>query len=241
MHTQLKQIVARLRLLTAPLTYNQDGLATQHNCDFIRDTRFIEAYAQGKSTGSWGKSEIHWRAYICCWAADRARTREGDFVECGVNRGGLARTVMQYVDFKSLDKRFYLLDTFSGLVEKYITAEERQAGIQPGGYEECYDAVRETFRDLANVVVIRGAVPDTLPLVPSEKISYLSIDMNCAEPEIAAAEYFWDRLVSGAILIVDDYGWAGHGTQKRAFDDFARRRNVQVLSLPTGQGLVFRH
>ena len=240
MKTFLKRIAARLRLVYGPLTYNQDGLATVHNCDFMRDPRFMEAYAQGKNTGSWGNAEIHWRAYIACWAADQAKNLEGDFVECGVNRGGLAQTVMCYINFKTLDKRFYLLDTFCGLSEKYITEEERRNGIKPGGYQECYDVVRKILKDYHNVVIIRGTVPDTLPQVRSEHVCYLALDMNCAKPEIAAAEYFWEKLVSGAVIVLDDYGWARHGVQKRAFDSFALKRGVQVLSLPTGQGLILK-
>ena len=64
--------------------------------------------------------------------------------------------------------------------------------------------------------------------------------MNCAVPEIAAAEYFWDKLVSGAVIVLDDYGWVCHIEQKLAFDEFASRKNVQVLVLPTGQGLIFK-
>lgn len=225
-----------------PLTYNQDGLATRLNCDFMKDEKFITAYKLGKNTGSWGSFDIHWRAYICCWAANRAKNIQGDFVECGVNKGGLALTVMTYVDFKNLSKRFYLLDTFGGLADKYISDDEKKSGIDRENYkyEKCYDFVKETFKEFSNVEIIKGPVPDTLPLVKAEKISYLSIDMNCALPEIAAAEFFWDKLTSGAIMILDDYGCPGHIMQKKAFDKFAVEKYVQVLSLPTGQGLIFK-
>jgi len=68
----------------------------------------------------------------------------------------------------------------------------------------------------------------------------LHIDMNCTLPEIAAAEYFWDRLVSGAAMLLDDYGHGGHEEQKYAFDGFAKRKGVEILSLPTGQGLIIK-
>jgi len=84
-------------------------------------------------------------------------------------------------------------------------------------------------------------VPETLPQVCADKICYLSLDMNCAEPEIAAAEYFWPRLESGAVIVLDDYGYSDeYLRQKRAFDEFARAKEVQVLLLPTGQGLIFK-
>src|SRR5262249_43682694 len=63
---------------------------------------------------------------------------------------------------------------------------------------------------------------------------------NNAAPEIAAAEHFWDRLVSGGIVVLDDYGWTKHINQKHAFDEFANARGVKVLGLPTGQGLIIK-
>jgi O-methyltransferase len=230
-------------LVQGPLTYNQDGLATRHNCDFMHDKLFQESYSYGKSTGSWngswGEADIQWRAYVACWAANKAKNLEGDFVECGVNRGGLARTIIHYVNFNDLGKKFYLLDTFQGLSEKYITEKEKARGRKPGGYEECYDAVKETFREF-NVEIIKGMVPDTLVQVKADKVCYLSIDMNCVMPEVAAVEFFWDKLVSGGVVVLDDYGWPGHIEQKVGLDKVAAERSVQVLALPTGQGLIFK-
>lgn len=228
------------RPLYGKATYNQDGLATAHNADFMREPRFASAYEAGKATGSWTFGDLHWRAYVVCWAAERGATLAGDFVECGVNRGGYALTVINYVNFENLPKKFYLLDTFEGLVERCISPEEKARGVRVGEYEPCYDAVVRTFSPYANVEIIKGAVPDTLPLVKTDQIAFLSIDMNIRDPEIAAAEYFWDTLVSGAVMVLDDYGWRKHLEQKLAFDEFARKRGAQVLALPTGQGLVFK-
>jgi hypothetical protein len=70
------------------------------------------------------------------------------------------------------------------------------------------------------------------------------LDLNVAAPERAAVEFFWDKLVTGGIVLSDDYGHSreGHGyyAQKLALDDFARSRNVEVLSLPTGHGMILK-
>jgi hypothetical protein len=223
-----------------PLTYSQDGLASIHNCDCLKDNKFLRAYNAGKSTGSWGDLDIHWRAYIACWAANKAKYLEGDFVECGVNKGGLALAVMEYINFKGLSKTFYLLDTFCGLSGDYITAEEDKIGRKSGGYADCFEEVKKTFKGFKNVEIIRGTVPDTLSFVNVSKVSYLSLDINCAMPEIAAANFFWDKLVSSGVIVLDDYGWNACLPQKKAFDEFAAAKNVQILQLPTGQGLIFK-
>jgi hypothetical protein len=166
---------------------------------------------------------------------------DGDFVECGVNRGGLARSLIDFVEFEKSKKTFYLLDTFCGLVDSLITPAEKKLGKKPGGFVDCYDEVCNTFKQFPNVVIIRGVVPETLPLVKAERVAFLSIDMNCAEPEIAAGEFFWDKLVPGAIIVLDDYSDFNFIEQKHAWDRFARTHDTMVLNLPTGQGLIVKH
>ncbi len=236
-----------LRMLKNPepyfiesVTYKQDGLITVHNCDFLNDEDFKRAYRAGEELNSWSNSPIHWRVHVVLWAAARAVALDGDLVECGVNRGGFSRAIIEYINFAQItDKKFYLLDTFEGLADEYISDEER-ANIADYEYEDCYDEVKKTFEKFENVVIIKGVVPETLSQVKAEKISFLSIDMNCVAPEIAAAEFFWDKLTSGAAIVLDDYGWAKHIVQKRAFDEFAKRKDVKILSLPTGQGLILK-
>ena len=172
------------------------------------------------------------------WAAERALGLAGDFVECGVNRGGNAKTAMHYLNFQAVPKRFYLLDTFCGFPEAQRAAA---ASCDRDRYVDCYADVVQTFCPYPNAVIVRGAIPGTLRQVPAEQVAFLSIDMNCAEPEIAAAEFFWDRLVPGAVIVLDDYAcgpW--YLRQKQAFDAFALARGLRVLPLPTGQGLIFK-
>lgn len=233
----------RVPLATMP-SYAGDSLVSWHNPEFLNDPVFIRAYEAGVARKSWDlRADIRWRFHVLLWAAWRAAHMEGDFVECGVNRGGFSRAIIDYLDFGKLDKQFYLMDTFDGLVEEYITSEERSLGITRENfslYADSFPDVREAFQPFPNVRIIRGPIPDTLPQVSPERICYLSIDMNSVVPEIAAAEYFWGKLVSGGIIILDDYGHHQHVMQKHAFDEFAAIRNVQVLMLPTGQGLIFK-
>ena len=83
-------------------------------------------------------------------------------------------------------------------------------------------------------------IPETLKECKAEKICYLSIDMNVVAPEIAAANFFWDKLVSGGVMILDDDGFPAHIEQKIAFDKFAAEKGVQILYLPTAQGIIFK-
>ena len=102
-----------------------------------------------------------------------------------------------------------------------------------------HDQVKKTFEG-DNVEIIKGAVPDTLKQVNCRQVCFLSIDMNCVQPELAALDFFWDKLVSGGMIILDDYGYPGCIEQKNAHDSFTKTKGVMVLSLPTCQGLIIK-
>jgi hypothetical protein len=205
----------------------------------MKDERFITCYNSAVDAGLAICDKIHWRVHTLCWAALRGKELEGDFIECGVNRGFCSKVVMDYVGFKQLPKTFFLMDTYEGLSAKYSTEYELKAN-KWNKYEPCYEEVKNTFKDYTNVKIIRGTIPDTLQEVTSEKIAYLSLDMNSVIPEIAAAEYFWNKLVPGAAIVLDDYGFVGLEEQKYAFNEFAKRKGIPILCLPTGQGLIIK-
>ena len=117
------------------LTYNTDGLATSNNCDFINEPRFAKAYEAAKATNPWPDFTLMWRIHIVCWLAENVRHLEGDFVECGVNTGAYARAIIEYINFNSTGKTFFLLDTFQGLDPAYVTEEEKRSEERRVGKE----------------------------------------------------------------------------------------------------------
>jgi hypothetical protein len=224
-----------------PLTYVKDGVATSNNSDFLQDERFKKAYALAAQTSPWKGFEMQWRTFIVCTLAEMVKHLPGDFVECGVNTGAYSRAVIEYIDFQKTGKTFYLLDTYGGLVPSQVTDAEREAGVDAylGSYTNVYEQVVKTFSPF-KTRIIKGPVPDTLAQCDANEICYLSIDMNVVAPEIAAINFFWDKVVSGGVIILDDYGFPAHIEQKKAFDQFALEKGVSILYIPTGQGIIIK-
>jgi hypothetical protein len=83
-------------------------------------------------------------------------------------------------------------------------------------------------------------VPDVLPAAGIEKVAFLHIDMNCAYPERAALEYFWDLLSPNAMVLLDDYAYFGHDSQRKTIDEAVASLRTEILALPTGQGLIIK-
>lgn len=124
--------------------------------------------------------------------------------------------ITHYIDFARLPKTFYLLDTFEGIDASLLSSEEAAGDVKAlnsvcyrtGVAANAVASVQQTFADFPNVKLIKGSVPQSLSSVPATKVAYLSIDMNNATPEIAAAEFFWPKMVSGGIIVLDDYAYS---------------------------------
>lgn len=235
--------------------YDQDGLRSIHNHEFMLDTSFQEAYKRGVYAQGCMKQEPggpeyhwHWRVYIGLWAAFSAIKLEGDFVECGVNKGFLSSCIMMYLNWDSIGKTFYLMDTFRGLDERFVSDAERKAGVlgtskkwlESGFYVSGVESVKSNFSEWKNVRIIEGSIPETLKECKSEKVAFLHLDMNCSPPEVAALDYFWARLVPGAFILMDDYAYHGYRNQKLEMDAFVNKKGLMIASLPTGQGLLIK-
>jgi hypothetical protein len=203
----------------------------------MKDPRFLASRDAAIREGAVVWRQNDWRIYVACWAGQQGVPIEGDFVECGVEKGMLSRTIMEYVGFKALDKKFYLIDTYRGMDERFLSPSER---TRDNYYPDSYELVKRSFAPFPNAVVVRGAVPEVLDELRVNKVAYLSIDMNAVIPEIAAAEFFWDKMSPGAVMLLDDYGNGGREEQRDAFDEFAKRKRVPILSLPTCQGLIVK-
>jgi O-methyltransferase len=216
-------------------TFAGDMLITFHrNMGFYEDARFMEAFNAEASNDQ--EKSLVWRLHVLCWCARNCLRREGDFVECGVYRGFSTAVAARVLDFGASGKQWFLYDTFSGIPGDQLDPDLPSPPIYsaPGLYESCV----ERFARYPNVHVIRGRVPEALRERAPAKVAFLHLDMNSAAAEVAALEFFAERLAPGAMIVLDDYGWRGYRAQKLAEDPFFAARGWPVLELPTGQGLV---
>lgn len=227
--------------------YSADGLCVWgKNPSFLKDEQFQKAYQVAVNSGHQFANQdnfhIEWRVHVVLWAARQALKLEGDFVECGVNTGIFALAIANYCNFASVDKKFFLFDTYCGTPEEQMSESEREKCVKDNQlyYPDCYELAKNNFAPYPNLLPIRGRVPEVLPSQDIGKVAYLSIDMNVAAAESAALEYFWDKLVPGAPVVLDDYAWKSCELQHESHNEFARSRNVPILTLPTGQGLIIK-
>jgi hypothetical protein len=246
----VKELAARagFQIMNVRAQYGQDGLFTFHNDHFRSEPAFRAAYARGVKASAGFDPEFEWRVHVALWAARTALRADGDYVECGVNAGFMSSAIMQALEWNTAGRRFYLIDTFAGPVltqySKEEVAKDRRAiaeqTIAKGAYVTDLERIRANFSEWKDAVVVQGAVPEVLGTVQFGRVAFLHIDMNCALPEREALEFFWDRLTPGAVVLFDDFAYAGYEVQRQALAEVARARGYEILSIPTGQGLLIR-
>ncbi|SIO58966.1 Macrocin-O-methyltransferase (TylF) [Burkholderia sp. GAS332] len=227
--------------------YEFDGLFSTHNHDFMDSPAFKDAYDRGVAASS-ADYQWYWRVHIGLWAARSAARLEGDFVECGVNRGFLSSAIMHALNWDSTGRMFYLLDTFMGLDERYVSDLEKEGGVleknkkelENGFYTNNLPLVEQNFAEWRNKKIVAGSIPETLGEIQSSAIAFLHIDLNCSPPEVAAIESMWARIPTGGIVLLDDYAYYGYQPQKEGMDIWAAANEVPIASLPTGQGLIVK-
>ena len=164
----------------------------------------------------------------------------GDFVECGVFKGGsammMAYAMQEFDMYNKNDKKLWLYDTFEGMANpsKYDENIFNQKAI----LELKKIKKRENIKDIwayssldyvdqnilktgimkKNVNYIKGLVEKTLLELKPNKISLLRLDTDFYESTKIELETLYPLLEKGGILILDDYGhWKGC---KKAVDEF---------------------
>lgn len=164
-------------------------------------------------------------------------------MEFGVHTGLLSTTACHYLSFDKQPRKFWLFDTYEGIPEHSSPEDEKKRAAKHNAMIYRHDVFEHTKRNFApfpNALLVKGELPGSIENSHIEKVAYLSIDLNSAFFEKASVERIWDRVVEGAYIVLDDYGWRGHENQYEMWNAFAAKHGQSIVTLPTGQGLMVK-
>lgn len=232
---EIFSIRSRERVLTKSFSnFWGDNLASRRFIGIYQDPKFKTS--KNKALENIPKNlkkniiynNIDWRFHIVNWAANHCKSLEGDFVEFGVYYGFLARSMCHYIDFETLNKSFYLFDTWGddNASEKYKN--------------DIFSEVKKRFINYQNVFFHRGLLPGTLKkLSKLERISYMSLDLNDGKIEREILEFTYSKIVKGGIVYIDDYGW-NYPELRKEINDFLIDKNETLLHFPNGSTILIK-
>ena len=175
-----------------------------------------------------------------CKQLDETRNLEGVIVECGVWKGGMTCGAAKFCNDNKIARQFYAFDSYEGFPEptdKDIIAFTNEPALELENWGmkrapvklETLDCLFECM-NLLNIqkemiVPVKGWFKDTVTGF-AKQIVILRLDGDWYESTKVCIENLYDNVVSGGVVILDDYGyWKGC---KEATDDFLRSRNITV-------------
>ena len=168
---------------------------------------------------------------------------KGDFVECGVYKGGSMMAVALTLLTEGINNRdLYLFDTFEGMPApgkedidlwgrpaSEVFHKKRISDVSStwmnSSLAEVKQAMASTGYPAERMHFIKGLVENTIPEKAPELISLLRLDTDWYKSTIHEMVHLYPRLSSGGIVIVDDYGHFS-GAKKAVDEYFQTKRNT---------------
>lgn len=226
---ELQSLFGRWRQQTSNVFAADDTILFGRAQSYWTDPVFMAAFRA--SNPDTREMSLVWRKYTLYWAARQVQSLSGDFVEAGCHKGASPRVICNALDFKSMDRTYWLYDAFDD-ADPQAATPDMSVGLEAD--------VRARFADTPNVRIVAGRVPGSFAQGEPQQVALLHIDMNNEAAETATLAHFWDRMPTGGIVLFDDYGWGAYWNQKQAHDRFAAAHGRMILEMATGQGLLIK-
>lgn len=169
----------------------------------------------------------------------------GDFVECGVWKGGSSMVAaFTFLTMGESNRRLWLYDTYAGMTEPDERDIKTYDGVSASTFwgpsqqdkvnlwnysplEEVKSNLRRTNYPQDHITFVKGRVEDTIPSVVPDSISVLRLDTDLYESTYHELCHLFPLLSDGGVLIIDDYGtWEG---AKQATDQYFAENNISML------------
>ena len=174
---------------------------------------------------------------------------EGDFVECGVWRGGSVMALALHLQQRSAaTRRLWLYDTYEGMTAPTEADVEATTGVTAkellestevadgnnvwcvAGIEDVRANITSTGYPMDQVEFVEGDVALTLRESVPETIALLRLDTDWYESTKVGLETLYPRVSPGGVVILDDYGhWQG---ARKAVDDYFDQQGFRPLMHP---------
>ena len=169
---------------------------------------------------------------------------KGDFVECGVWRGGAsiyAKAVLSVLG--ATDRKVWLADSFEGLPVQSEEDKEDPALVGHSYLAVSMEEVKDNFGRFGllddRVQFLKGWFCDTLKASPISQVAVLELDGDYYSSTMDGLDGLYDRVSQGGYIIIDDYH--DFVSCRKAVTEFLRSREiVPELKSIDGHGVFWR-
>lgn len=160
---------------------------------------------------------------------------KGECAECGCWRGlssFLICSTPQRRDASFRGSGYHIFDSFQGLSEP--TPEDGGTG-HASTFSASLDDVRRNLARFPDITFHPGRIPESFAGLPERRYRFVHVDVDLFEPTDGAVRYFVPRLVSGGLLICDDYDWPG---ARKAIEDYCAAKGISFSTTDSNQAVI---
>lgn len=167
----------------------------------------------------------------------------GDFVECGVWKGGSSMLIAKTLQkFGVNDRMIWMYDTYEGMIEPGSEDKDSSGEMAHDTWKKlqtengwCVSSLEEVKANMLTteyptklLQYVKGKVEETIPqFKPQSDISLLRLDTDWYESTKHELEHLYPQLVYQGVFIIDDYGhWIG---AKKALDEYLQTSHQRLL------------
>ena len=173
------------------------------------------------------------RCFILYQLAKHANSKQGQIAEVGVYKGGTGKLIAKTCP----EKPIHLFDTFSGMPTTNKTKDKHRQG---DFNDTSLKSVKKYLGDCENIRFYQGFFPDTSAPIVNMRFCFAHIDVDIYKSVIDCCAFFYPRMISGGIMVFDDYGFVNCHGAKLAVDEFFSDKGEYPCYLPTGQCFVVK-
>ncbi len=184
---------------------------------------------------------------VACLSKERLEHVQGDFMECGVARGGMSLLLGHLAAARG--RKMYALDSFDGLPNPdplhdnpYFKKGDYSAREDRGRLFGRFQTLVRRYRLEGVVTTIEGYIENTLTDLAKlpQILSVVHLDLDLHHSMETALAWAWPRLSDGGILAIDDFFHHSQGAARATTQFFARlgMRPLFHVSFPYGVVII---
>jgi O-methyltransferase len=164
------------------------------------------------------------------------------FIEIGVWRGGTAGIIAKKLLLSGAENKFYIADTFSGVVKASEEDKYYSGGEHKDTSEEIVKKLLDEKIEYKNYTILKGIFPnETANLISiDERFGFCHIDVDVYESAKDIVDWIWDKIIIGGVIIFDDFGFhTCNGITKYVEEQKSKKDRIIIHNL-NGHAVMIR-
>lgn len=176
------------------------------------------------------------RLFVLYQLARSVADQAGNTVECGVWQGASSFVLCKATQ-PAVGRTHHVVDSCAGL-----SAPSAQDGQHwaAGTFASPETVIRKNLLPFS-VQYHTGWIPEVFKTgFEDRRLIFVHIDVDLAQPTWDSLSFLYERVLSGGIILSDDYGSPLCPGARWAFDRFMADKREKIVELPTAQAFIIK-